>query len=113
MANGKTLRDLKTGDKVYLSNGDVLTVTRSNPKSVSTSDGNRWDYSTTRRVGDPGYGHALRAEPYDDEEHPYRRDANLARELSREIYNTRTGSKLWASVVHDLERVAEVLNGKR
>jgi hypothetical protein len=113
MANGKLLRDLKRGDKVYLSSGVVVDVTRANPKSLSTSDGNRWDYRTNRRVGDPGYGTALTAEPFDDGEHPYRNAARKARELARYIHSARASSKPWASVLPDLERVLEVLNGKR
>lgn len=93
----RSLKDAKVGDKAVIRGwrrGDklhhkVVTIKRVNPKSVTTSDEERWDYKTLRRVGDPGYGSSTTLELWDEDRHPFEQSAEEALKLINEVYDGR------------------------
>lgn len=92
----RSLYAAKVGDKAVIrqwrihdSYQKVVTIKRVNPKSLTTSDDERWDYKTLRRVGDPGYGSSTTLELWDEDRHPFERSAEEALKLINEVYDGR------------------------
>jgi hypothetical protein len=113
----KTLRDAKVGDFAMVKSWNKeeavykkVTIKRLNTKSITTDDGTRWDYNTQMEVGDPGVGRATRIELWDDEVHPYLKDADKTRKPINQLCNNKPTPKKLASILHLLE---EALKGEQ
>ena len=118
----RSLTEAKVGDKAVIRawrssdrlHHRVVTIKRVNPKSVTTSDDERWDYNTRRRVGDPGIGSSTTLELWDEDRHPYEKDAEEALKLIAELYDERR-RLMWkqlAAALPHINKTLSVLKGE-